>query len=96
MFMESLIAEVLALENRFSSVDALRRAGDDGEPVDWHSARGMLDFAIACARISDISARIAKAGYGECEKDVLAEIGAESRQILYCIGNLWQPDVCRP
>jgi hypothetical protein len=97
MSIESLVAEVRTIANRFSAIDALRRAAEDGEPVAWYSARGMLDFAIACARISEISARIAKAGYRECDKDVLAEIGAESREILYCISNMRRPaDGCQP
>ena len=88
MFMESLIAEVRTLADRFTAADAQKRAAVDGEPVVWHSARGLLDFVIACNRISEISARIAKAGYRECERDLLAEIGAESRYILYSLGSL--------
>jgi len=91
MFMERLVAEVDTMARRFTSVDALRRADEDGKPVAWYSARGMLDFVIACDRISDISTRIAKAGYRECDRDLLHEIGAESRHILYSISNLRRP-----
>lgn len=91
MFMESLVAEVDTLARRFTSVEALKRAGEDGKPVNWYSPRGMLDFVIACDRISDISTRIAKAGYWECDRELLNEISAESRHILYSISNLRRP-----
>jgi hypothetical protein len=88
MFMESLVAEVRTLARRFTSLEALQRADADGRPVDWHSARGMLDLVIACDRISELSSRIAKAGYRECERELLAEIGAQSRFILYNVGDI--------
>lgn len=91
MFMESLVAEVDTLARRFTSVDALKRADEDGEPVAWYSPRGMLDFVMVCDRISEISTRIAKAGYWECDRDLLNEIGAQSRHILYSISNLRRP-----
>ncbi len=88
MFMEGLVAEVRTLACRFTSIEAAHRAGPDGEPIAWHSARGMLDLIIACDRISEFSARIARAGYWECEKEMLAEIGAQSRLILYNVGDM--------
>jgi hypothetical protein len=83
MFMESLVGEVRTLARRFTTMEAASRATLDGEPVAWHTARGMLDLIIACNQISEISSKIAKAGYRECEKEMLADIGAQSRHVLY-------------
>ncbi len=83
MFMENLVGEVRTLARRFTSMEAARKALSDGEPVAWHSARGMLDLIIACNHISELSSKIAKAGYRECDKEMLAEIGAQSRHVLY-------------
>jgi hypothetical protein len=88
MFMESLVGEVRTLAQRFTSMEAVRKAEPDGEPVAWHSARGMLDLVIACNHISELSSRIAKAGYWECEKETLNEIGAQSRHVLYNASDL--------
>jgi hypothetical protein len=83
MFMESLVGEVRTLARRFTSIEAASKAEPDGDPVAWHSARGMLDLVIACNHISELSSKIAKAGYRECEKEMLEEIGAQSRRVLY-------------
>jgi hypothetical protein len=97
MFMESLLGEVRTLARRFTTMEAASKATPDGEPVSWHSARGMLDLVIACNQISEISNKIAKAGYWECEKEMLAEIGAQSRHVLYNAGDLKRSlDALRP
>ena len=83
MFMESLVGEVRTLARRFTTIEAQRAIHPDEEPMAWHSARGMLDLIIACDRISEMSGRIAKAGYRECDREMLQEIGAQSRMVLY-------------
>jgi hypothetical protein len=89
MFVENLLYEVQTLSNRFAPIEAQKLAAHgDAEPVSWHSARGLLDIVIACGKISDISTKISKAGYWECDRDLLAHIGAQSRQILYNISDM--------
>lgn len=85
MHIENLLSEVRKLSDRFSVPDAVPKPDAS---VEWHSARGMLDIVIACGRISDISTRISAAGYWECDRDLLAKIGAQSRQILYHINEM--------
>lgn len=85
MHIESLLSEVRNLSDRF----ALPEAGVKPEaPLAWHSARGMLDIIMACGKISDISTRISAAGYWECDRELLAKIGAQTRQILYHINEM--------
>jgi hypothetical protein len=80
MHIETLLSEVRQLSDRFSVTEALPKLD---APAEWHSARGLLDIVLACRRISDVSTRIAAAGYWECDRDLLAKIGEQSRQILY-------------
>ena len=85
MHIENLLTEVRNLSDRFAVPDARPKPE---EPVEWYSARGMLDVVLACGRISDISTRISAAGYWECDRDLLAKIGAQSRQVLYHINEM--------
>lgn len=85
MHIENLLTEVRKLSDRFAIPEARPKPE---APVEWHSARGLLDIVLACGRISDISTRIATAGYWECDRDLLAKIGPQSRQILYHINDM--------
>ena len=90
MHIESLLSEVRELSDRFAVADV---GAKPEVPVAWHSARGMLDIVMACGRISDISARISKAGYWECDPELLAKIGVQTRQILYHINEMRRVEV---
>ncbi|MGO4565304.1 hypothetical protein AB4Z52_09585 [Rhizobium sp. 2YAF20] len=93
MHIENLLSEVRNLSDRFSPIEALHKTSEGSEPVEWNSARGLLDIVIACGRISDISTKISKAGYWECDRDLLMKIGAQSRQILYHINDMKLSDL---
>ncbi|MBO9097090.1 MULTISPECIES: hypothetical protein [unclassified Rhizobium] len=85
MHIEKLLTEVRNLSDRFVMPEARPKPE---APIEWHSARGLLDIVLACGRISDISTRISAAGYWECDRELLAQIGAQSRQILYHINDM--------
>ncbi len=85
MHIENLLTEVRMLSDRFALPEARPKTE---APIEWHSARGLLDIVLACGRISDISTRISAAGYWECDRELLAQIGAQSRQILYHINEI--------
>jgi hypothetical protein len=85
MHIENLLSEVRNLSDRFAMPVAQPKPE---APVEWHSARGMLDIVLSCGRISDISTRISAAGYWECDRELLGKIGAQSRQILYHINDM--------
>jgi hypothetical protein len=94
MHIENLLMEVRNLSDRFTPIEALRKATEgSSEPVEWNSARGLLDIVIACGKISDISTKISKAGYWDCVRELLMKIGAQSRQILYHINDMKLSDV---
>ena len=93
MHIENLLMEVRNLSDRFTPIEALHKATEGCEPVEWNSARGLLDIVIACGKISDISTKISKAGYWECDRELLMKIGAQSRQILYHINDMKLSDV---
>lgn len=96
MHIEYLLAEVRTLADRFSPIVARRKAGE-AEALDWDTAHGLLAIALSCSRISDISSRIAKAGYWECERELLTQIGAQSRNILYNINEMRRTaEACQP
>ncbi|MBB5575171.1 MULTISPECIES: hypothetical protein [Rhizobium] len=88
MHIEHLLAEVRILAERFSPIAARGKICGEGDAPDCESDRGLLNIALSCSRISDISSRIAKAGYWECEREMLMQIGAQSRNILYSINEL--------
>jgi hypothetical protein len=88
MHIEHLLAEVRVLANRFSPIAARGKICGEGEAPDCESDRGLLNIALSCSRISDITSAIARAGYWECEREMVTQIGAQSRNILYSINEL--------
>jgi hypothetical protein len=88
MYLEVLLAEVRILGERFSPIAARGKICGEGEPPDCGSDRGLLDITLSCSRISDICSKIAKAGYWECEREMVTQIGAQSRNILYSLNEL--------
>ena len=88
MHIENLLAEVRILADRFSPIAARGKICGEGEAPDCESDRGLLNIALSCSRISDICSRIANAGYWECEREMVTQIGAQSRNILYSINEL--------
>ncbi|MFT4184222.1 MAG: hypothetical protein QM636_20145 [Rhizobium sp.] len=88
MHIEHLLAEVRILAERFSPIAARGKICGEGEAPDCESDRGLLNIALSCGRISDICTKIAKAGYWECEREMLTQIGAQSRNILHSINEL--------
>jgi hypothetical protein len=88
MYLEHLLAEVRALAERFSPIAARGKIGGEGGMPDWETDRSLLQMVLSCSRISDISSKIAIAGYWECERDMLVQIGTQSRTILYNINEL--------
>ncbi|MDE1992910.1 MAG: hypothetical protein KGI75_10430 [Rhizobiaceae bacterium] len=88
MHIEQLLAEVRLLAERFSPIAARGKICGEWEAPDCESDRGLLNIALSCSRISDICSRIAKAGYWECEREMVTQIGAQSRNILYSINEL--------
>lgn len=88
MHIEHLLAEVRILAERFSPIAARGKICGEGEAPDCESDRGLLNIVLSCSRISDICSKIAKAGYWECEREMLTQIGAQSRNILHSINEL--------
>ena len=88
MHIENLLAEVRILADRFSPIAARGKICGEGEAPDCESDRGLLNIALSCSRISDICSRIANAGYWECEREMVTQIGAQSRNILYSLNEL--------
>ena len=81
MFMEQLLAEVRRLVDAFSRLEPAERQDDAG----WISPVGLLQIVCCCSRISELGSMIAKAGYRECEKELLEEITGQARLVLYNI-----------
>ncbi|MBM7044431.1 MULTISPECIES: hypothetical protein [Rhizobium] len=88
MYIENLLAEVRILADRFSPIAARGKICGEGEAPDCESDRGLLNIALSCGRISDICTKIATAGYWECEREMVTQIGAQSRNILYSLNEL--------
>jgi len=97
MHIENLLAEVRILADRFSPIAARGKICGEGEAPDCESDRGLLNIALSCSRISDICSRIANAGYWEGEREMVTQIGAQSRNILYSLNELRRAlDMPRP
>ena len=97
MHLEVLLAEVRILGERFSPIASRGKICCEGEAPECESDRGLLDIALSCSRISDICSKIAKAGYWECEREMVTQIGAQSRNILYSLNELRRSlDLARP
>lgn len=88
MHIEYLLTEVRALSDQFFPMDPVGRQVRPDSAARWNSPSGILDVVLACHRICDISARIAKAGYWECDRELLEQIGAQCRFILYHINDM--------
>ncbi|MFS8046836.1 hypothetical protein [Rhizobium sp. BR 314] len=88
MHLENLLAEVRILAERFSPIAARGKICGEGEAPDCESDRGLLNITLSCSRISDICSSIAKAGYWECEREMVMQIGAQSRNILHSLNEL--------
>lgn len=88
MHIENLLSEVRVLADRFSPIAARGKICGEGEPPDCESDRGLLNIALSCSRISDICSSIAKAGYWECEREMVTQIAAQSRNILHSLNEL--------
>jgi hypothetical protein len=85
MFMDRLLRETQLLANIFTAIEALRLADERGIPRGWASPFGLLQITRCCSRISDLTASIAKAGYRECDREMLEEIASETRKVLYSV-----------
>ena len=81
MFMEQLLAEVRRLVDAFSRLEPVDRHDDAG----WISPAALLQIVCCCSRISELGSSIAKAGYRECEKELLEQITGQARLVLYNI-----------
>ncbi len=85
MFMDRLLRETQLLANIFTAIEALRLADEHGNPRGWASPFGLLQIIRCCDKISDLTDSIAKAGYRECDREMLEEIASENRKVLYSV-----------
>ncbi|WP_132957958.1 hypothetical protein [Rhizobium sp. BK251] len=86
--MERLLEEVRRLADMLSVADMPQKTKAGLVQVGWNTPCGRLRVAGSCMAIGAMGDRIANAGYRECEKDVLASIMTEARQILYFINGV--------
>lgn len=84
MFMEQLLTEVRRLVDAFSHLETVGRCGGE-HPAEWISPTGLLQIVRCCSKISELGSLIAKAGYWECERELLEQITGQARLVLYNI-----------